>query len=101
MLARAGSLEVLTMALQGGAHMMGREDEDIGSIEVGEVADLVVVNVNPLNDIKGTTNIALEMKGGVFLDANTLDEIWPAAHPDGTPPWAGEKPYACEALRAN
>ena len=86
-------MEVLTMASQGGAQMMGLEHE-IGSLEVGKTADLVVLNINPLEDIHATTNIALVMKGGVLYDANTLDEIWPSAHAYGTPPWAGEEPYA-------
>lgn len=60
----------------------------------------MVLNVNPLDDIHGTTNIALVMKGGVLYDANTLDEVWPAAHTYGTPPWAGEEPYANAAARA-
>jgi acyl-homoserine lactone acylase PvdQ len=89
---------MLTMASQGGTHIMGPE-QDIGSIEVGEVADLVVLNVNPLDDTKGTTNIALVVKGGVLFEAHTLDEICRAAHPYDKPPWAGEEPYARQFCR--
>jgi cytosine/adenosine deaminase-related metal-dependent hydrolase len=100
MLARTGSLEVLTMASDGGAHMRGRE-EDIGSIEVGKVADLadlVELNVNPLGDIKGTTNIALVMKGGV-TQTRSMRSGRPLTH---TVPRPGQaKTHTREALRAN
>jgi imidazolonepropionase-like amidohydrolase len=85
-------LEVLTMASQGGARMMGLENE-IGSIAAGKVADLVILDKNPLDDIHNTTSIAYVMKAGLLFDGTTLDELWPANVPYGTPPWKTTEPY--------
>lgn len=88
-------LEVLTMASQGGARMMGLEN-DIGSIEVGKLADLVIMNSNPLQNIQNTTDIQYVMKAGTLYDAATLDELWPTARAYGAPPWKGGEPYATD-----
>ena len=46
-----------------GAHFLGLENE-IGSITVGKLADVVVLNTNPLENIRNTTDIAYVMKAG-------------------------------------
>jgi len=70
------SLQALRIATLDGARMIGI-DKDIGSIEVGKLADLVVLNGNPLADIHQTANIAYVIKGGRIYAADTLDEVWP------------------------
>ena len=79
-------MEALEVGSLGGAYMAGLE-RDIGSIEVGKLADLIVLNANPLTDIKRTTDIRFVMKAGRLYDGNTLDEIWPRARPYGPIPW--------------
>jgi Tol biopolymer transport system component/imidazolonepropionase-like amidohydrolase len=69
-------LEALRVATLDGAKMIGVQ-QDIGSLEVGKLADLVVLNGNPLDDIHQTANIAYVMKGGTLYNSDTLDEIWP------------------------
>jgi hypothetical protein len=69
--------EVLQAATIGSAETIGRQDE-IGSLEVGKYADLVVLDRNPLTDIRNTLAIAWVMKNGRLYDASTLDEIYPA-----------------------
>jgi cytosine/adenosine deaminase-related metal-dependent hydrolase len=54
---------------------------DFGSLETGKVADLVVLDADPLKDIKNSTSIRYVMKGGELYDGDTLDMIWPRKEP--------------------
>ena len=47
----------------------------------------MVLNSNPLTDIKNTKDIMYVMKGGVLYDDETLDEVWPTTKPYGRYPW--------------
>jgi hypothetical protein len=77
MMAKAtGPMTALEVASTHGAIFLGLDD-DIGSIKVGKLGDLMVLNANPLDNIRNTANLQYVMKGGVLYDANSLDEIWP------------------------
>jgi hypothetical protein len=88
-------METLEAATMGGAYMTGLDD-DLGSIKVGKLADLVVLNSNPLEDIRRTTDIRYVMKGGILYDGNTLDEVWPVARPFGPIPWENQEIYRAD-----
>ena len=50
---------------------MGAED-DLGTLEVGKLADIVLLDANPLEDIKNTQAIWRVLKGGVVYDPEEL-----------------------------
>jgi len=81
-----GALEVASLH---GARFLGA-DKDLGSIEVGKLADLMVLNSNPLENIKSTLDMKYVMKGGKLYDAMSLDEVWPKAVPFGPYYWVND-----------
>ena len=78
MLASGGMtpMEVLKCATVNGAHIVGRPAE-IGSIEPGKLADLVIFDKSPLDDIHNTNTIHWVMKNGELFEGDTLDQVWP------------------------
>ncbi len=81
-----GPMGALEVASQHGAHFLGME-KDLGSIAVGKLADLMVLNSNPLENIRNTTDIEYVMKAGTLYDGDTLDEVWPEQKPYGNYYW--------------
>jgi imidazolonepropionase-like amidohydrolase/Tol biopolymer transport system component len=50
-------------------------DRDIGSLEVGKLADLIVLTADPSADIRNSDKIAQVMLGGRLYDAATMNEV--------------------------
>ena len=59
-----------------GAEAIGFQ-KDLGSLEAGKLADLIVLEQDPLKDIRNTNTIRYVMKNGELFDGDTLDQIWP------------------------
>lgn len=76
----ATPMEVLQAATIGGATVIGRA-RDVGSIEPGKFADLLILDANPLADIRNTQSLHWVMKNGRLYAADSLNEIWPRTRP--------------------
>ena len=75
MLAQGGMtpLEAIRCATMNGASYLGMEKE-IGSLETGKLADLVVLSKNPLDDIRNSEFTKYVMVNGRLYDAESMNE---------------------------
>jgi Tol biopolymer transport system component/imidazolonepropionase-like amidohydrolase len=69
-------MEALRVATIFGAEAIGL-NQDLGSLEVGKLADLVVLDQNPLTDIRNSNTIRFVMKNGELYEGDTMDQLWP------------------------
>ena len=67
-------LEALRSATLMGAEYIGLDGE-LGSIEEGKLADLVVLSKNPLENIRNSESVQMVMLNGRLYDAATMNEI--------------------------
>ncbi len=80
--------EALRAATLNGAKSLGL-DKDVGSLESGKLADLLVLDANPLTDIRNTQTIRYVMLNGRMYDATTLAQLGNHSAPAPTPTWKG------------
>ncbi len=66
--------EALRCATINGAKYLGME-EQIGSLEAGKLADIIVLDANPLDDIQNSEQVRYTMVNGRLYDAATMNEI--------------------------
>jgi imidazolonepropionase-like amidohydrolase/Tol biopolymer transport system component len=71
-------LEALRCGTLNGARYLGM-DKDIGSIEPGKLADLAILDANPLENIRNSESVKYTVVNGRVFDAATMNEI--ANHP--------------------
>jgi cytosine/adenosine deaminase-related metal-dependent hydrolase len=72
--------QALQTATIHGARALGL-DAHVGSLRAGKLADLVVLDSNPLEDIRSSEDISMVVANGRLYDARTLAQI----HPDKVP----------------
>jgi imidazolonepropionase-like amidohydrolase len=61
--------------------------QDVGSLEPGKMADLLVLEKDPLENIRNSNTISMVMVNGRLYDANTLDETYPRQRKLAQQPW--------------
>ena len=71
--------EALRAGTLWGAQVLGLSN-DIGSLEAGKLADLVVLNANPLDDLQNSEQVHMTMMNGFLYDSD-LNEVWPEQKP--------------------
>ncbi len=67
-------------------------DKDLGSIEIGKLADLNIMDENPLENIRNSNTLKYVIKNGRLYDANNLDEIYPMPRKLNMDSWKKDAP---------
>ena len=70
-------LQALATATINPAKKLGL-DHQLGSLKAGKLADLIIIDGDPLVDIRQTDRVTHTMVNGRLFDANTMHELFPA-----------------------
>jgi Tol biopolymer transport system component len=92
------SLNALKTATILGATALGL-DKELGSLEAGKLADIVIMDNNPLQNIRNTNSIRYVIKNGRMYDGNTLDEIYPSQKKLDISSWTKETPKVTTGVK--
>src|SRR5262249_5358803 len=73
---RAGltPMQALETATRNPAEFLGRQ-ADLGTVDKGKLADLVLLDANPLEDIANTRKIRAVVLAGKYFDRRALDRM--------------------------
>ena len=94
------TMDALRVATSLGATALGL-GKDVGSLEVGKMADLLVFDRNPLENLQNTMSIKYVMKNGRLYDASNLDEIYPRKVKGAPFPWNEDESPTRDKLKAS
>ena len=67
-------MQALQAATRNPARYLGAEDS-LGTVEAGKLADLVLLDSNPLDDIRHTQDIQAVVLAGRYLPRSELDNV--------------------------
>jgi imidazolonepropionase-like amidohydrolase len=70
------AMNIIKAATIDGAEYIGMSD-DLGSLEKGKLADLIILNKNPLDDIRNSDQIDKVMLNGRLYDTQNMNQIYP------------------------
>jgi imidazolonepropionase-like amidohydrolase len=90
------SHDALRAATIYGAEAIGFE-QDIGTVEAGKMADILVLDADPLEDLRNTVRLRYVMKNGRLYEAETLNEVWPRQRALPNPHWQQLDPEGVSA----
>ncbi|MDG1527615.1 MAG: amidohydrolase family protein [Polaribacter sp.] len=92
------NLDALKVATIHGAKALGL-DTDLGTIQTGKIADILIMDKNPLDNLRNTNSLKYVIKNGVLYDASTLDEIAPKKKKAPVFHWQTKKPVNLPGVR--
>ena len=90
--------DALRVATIFGAEAIGLE-QNLGSLQAGMLADLLVFDENPLDDIRNTNTIRFVMKNGRLYEGDTLNEMWPRQRTLDGIYWWNDAPHTEAGIR--
>jgi imidazolonepropionase-like amidohydrolase len=67
-------METIVAATSSSARLLGR-DKELGTVQAGKLADLVVLDANPLQQIENTRTVNAVVVNGQLLDRKALDDM--------------------------
>ncbi len=73
--------------------------QDVGTLEAGKLADLVILDRDPLADIRNTLAIRYVMKNGRLYEGETLKEIYPRVRELPAAGWREAEPRVRAGIR--
>ena len=92
------NIDALKIATIKGTEALGL-DNDLGSLESGKIADILIMDKNPLDNLRNTNTLTHVIKNGIVYDANTLDEVAPVAKKAEKFNWQTKRPINIPGIK--